>query len=88
RFRIDVVARDAETLRLGDASYPARRIDGIATQVWSNLEPDPTDTYPFIVWLSDDDQRIPLLIHVQNKWGGVVEIELTEYRSPNYELRR
>jgi hypothetical protein len=88
RFRMDAVSRGVETVQVAATTHPAVRIDGLATRVSFDLRPDLTDTYPFIVWLSDDERRIPLLIHVQNKWGGVVEIELTQYSAPGLELPR
>ena len=85
-FRMDVVARGDEAVWQLGASVPVVRIDGILTRLTYDMQPDLTDTYPFIVWLSDDERRIPVRIHVQNQWGGIVELELTYSRSADLEI--
>jgi len=80
-YRVDAVARGTELLEQGGARVRARRVDGILTRMTHDMRPNLSDyTYPFIGWATDDDQRIPLRIHVQAPRGGVIALEMTAYQ--------
>lgn len=85
-FQLRAVARGDESIWQLGAAVGVRRIDGIVTRMSFDLRPDLTDTYPFILWVTDDERRIPVRIHVQNQWGGVTELEMTHYGSHDLEI--
>jgi hypothetical protein len=85
-FQMNAVARGDESIWQLGASVGVRRIDGIVTRMSYDLKPDLTDTYPFIMWVTDDERRIPVRIHVQNQWGGITKLEMTYYRSHDLEI--
>ena len=49
--------------------FPAVRFEGVGR-----------GKYPFTVWISDDADRVPLLVKAETKWGDII-VELVEYGS-------
>lgn len=80
RTQIRVEGREEVTGRLGDR--PAVRMSGTSTRLTSGLRDDlskPPRT--FTLWLSNDDERIPLRILARTELGPV-EITATSYQTP------
>jgi hypothetical protein len=40
------------------------------------------EPYPFDVWISDDDDRVPIQIRVDSRLGGVVVFQAVSYSRP------
>jgi hypothetical protein len=63
--------------------HPALRIDGVARRVTRDLRAEPKKpARDFTVWLSDDENRLPLLTTARTEFGDV-KAELTVYARPD-----
>jgi hypothetical protein len=56
---------------LPSARIPAVRYEGTAL-----------DKYGVVFWVSDDEQRVPLRVATESKWGSI-DVELVDYRPPS-----
>jgi hypothetical protein len=78
---IQVSAR--ETVRTVLGTFPALRIDGLATRVNSRLGIDlGKKPRSYTVWLSDDADRVPLKVLARTELGNL-EVELVHYERPS-----
>lgn len=72
----------AETLETAAGPVRAVRFTGMATRVDPLLRPDRRKPRRFYtLWLSDDQQRVPLRVTGNTEFGEVT-VDLTEYRAP------
>ena len=68
-----------ETRYVALGQYPALRFEGTSRRVTYKMEPDPrSEPRAFTLWLSDDDDRLPLLIEGHTDFGKAA-IELVDY---------
>ncbi|HVK76095.1 MAG TPA: DUF3108 domain-containing protein [Kofleriaceae bacterium] len=66
--------------RLGN--QPTLRLDGTSHRALADLKLDPTKKpRSFSVWLSDDADRVPLLVKAKTEYGDLT-IELVDYQRP------
>ena len=66
----------------------ALRIDGAAAKVSSTLAADQQKKpRQYTVWISDDEQRLPLLVECKTEFGDV-RAELVSYQSPSFTASR
>ena len=70
RARLDVEMWEGAHEYLTSARMPAVRYDGMVEE-----------RIPFQTWVSDDADRVPLLLRARSRWGEI-EVELVEYRAP------
>ncbi|MBL4632549.1 MAG: DUF3108 domain-containing protein [Kofleriaceae bacterium] len=75
-----------ETIKTRMGRYPVIRIDGVAQRVSRGLA-DIKKMKPrnFSVWLSDDADRLPLLIMATTEYGDL-RVEMTEYTRPDRRI--
>lgn len=75
-----MTGRERIRTRLG--RFDAIRIDGVARRMRRNLRED-TRKPPryFTIWLSDDEQRLPILVTGKTEYGDV-KAELVDYNQP------
>jgi uncharacterized protein DUF3108 len=75
-----------ETVRTALGTFPALRIDGLATRVNSRLGFDLTKKpRTYTVWLSDDNDRVPLRVQARTELGDL-DVELVSYERPSRRL--
>jgi hypothetical protein len=72
-----------ETIKTAMGKHPAIRIDGVAQRVNSGLR-DVKSKQPrnYSLWLSDDANRLPLLVMATTEFGDL-RVELVEYSRPD-----
>ena len=75
-----------ETIRTATGRHPAIRLDGVAQRVNRGLG-DVKKKAPrnYSIWLSDDADRLPLLVMATTEFGDL-RLELTEYSRPDHRL--
>lgn len=75
-----------ETIKTRMGRYPVIRIDGVAQRVSRGLT-DLKKKKPrnFSVWLSDDANRLPLLVMATTEYGDL-RVEMTEYTRPDRRI--
>jgi hypothetical protein len=75
-----------ETIKTSLGRYPAIRFDGVAQRVNRGLN-DLKKKKPrnYSVWLSDDADRLPLLVMATTEYGDM-RVELVEYTRPDQRL--
>ena len=79
-YRVEVTASIRETLTIGLGTYPARRFEGVGTRLARNLATNAKrKPRHFSVWVSDDADRVPLLVRARTEFGDV-QVELVEYQ--------
>jgi len=72
-----------EPVKTALGRYPALRIDGVGRRVTRELRPDlDKPERHFTVWLSDDENRLPLVTEGKTEYGDV-KAELVEYSRPD-----
>ncbi len=75
-----------ETVRIGLGTFPALRIDGVATRVNGRLRIDlGKKPRSYTVWVSDDADRVPLKVQARTELGDL-EIELVHYERPSRRM--
>jgi hypothetical protein len=75
-----------ETVRTSLGTFPALRIDGLATRVNSRLGYDiGKKPRTYTVWVSDDADRVPLKVLARTELGNL-EVELVHYERPSRRL--
>jgi hypothetical protein len=77
-WRLDLHVAARETVWSGDESRDAVRIDGIARRMMTRQLQPGRAKRSWSLWVSDDDQRMPLRASVQTR-KHTVELELTDY---------
>jgi hypothetical protein len=77
-----------ETIRTATGRHPAIRFDGVAQRVSRGLS-DVKKKKPrnYSVWLSDDANRLPLLVMATTEYGEL-RVELVEYTRPDQRLTK
>jgi hypothetical protein len=81
QLTLRMTGRDEIKTALG--KNKARRIDGVARRVTRDLRADRRKpARHFTVWLSDDEQRLPLVTEAKTEYGAV-KAELVEYHRPD-----
>ena len=81
-WRTVIELRGRENIVTAVGSRSALRLEGVATPLKANLEAEPKRPQrQFTVWLSDDADRVPLLLKAYTELGDV-EMALTDYQSP------
>jgi hypothetical protein len=89
RSRLRIAARESVVTELG--SLPAVRIEGVARRVLRDGTWEPNGARRnFSVWISDDADRVPVLIVAHTEYGDV-RMQLVEYRpgsAPNLAAGR
>jgi hypothetical protein len=75
-----------ETIKTSTGRHPAIRFDGVAQRVNRGLN-DLKQKKPrnYSVWLSDDANRLPLLVMATTEYGDL-RVELVEYTRPDQRL--
>jgi hypothetical protein len=75
-----------ETIKTSLGRYPAIRFDGVAQRVNRGLN-DLKKKKPrnYSVWLSDDADRLPLLVMATTEYGSL-RVELVDYSRPDQRL--
>jgi hypothetical protein len=75
-----------ETIKTATGRHPAIRFDGVAQRVNRGLN-DLKQKKPrnYSVWLSDDANRLPLLVMATTEYGDL-RVELVEYTRPDQRL--
>jgi hypothetical protein len=77
-----------ETVETALGKMRALRIDGVARRLNANLGVDPTKKpRQYTLWISDDGQRLPLLVEGKTEYGEV-RAELVKYKSPFFTASR
>ncbi len=72
-----------ERVRTRLGRFDALRIDGVARRLTRDLREDPRKPPRYYtMWLSDDDQHLPLLVTGKTEYGEV-KAELVEYTAPS-----
>lgn len=87
-WRSDLEFKGSETRTFAKGLYPALRFEGTASRVTRKMELD-TRRKPrtFTMWLSDDLNRLPLLIEGRTEYGTAA-VKLVGYRKPRKNLAR
>jgi hypothetical protein len=83
-----IVFTGREAIRTAMGTFPAIRIDGVATRLNRRLAVD-TRKKPraYSVWFSDDANRVPLRMTAQTEYGPV-RAELVDYERPELTVAR
>jgi hypothetical protein len=72
-----------ERVRTRLGRFDALRIDGVARRLTRDLREDPKKPPRYYtLWMSDDDQHLPLLVTAKTEYGEV-KAELVEYTAPS-----
>lgn len=72
-----------ERVRTRLGRFDALRIDGVARRLTRDLREDPRKPPRYYtLWMSDDDQHLPLLVTGKTEYGEV-KAELVEYTAPS-----
>jgi hypothetical protein len=75
-----------ETIRTALGKHPAVRLDGVAQRVTRSMRDDKRKKpRHYSVWLSDDANRIPLLVLANTEFGEL-RAEMTDYSRPDERL--
>jgi hypothetical protein len=75
--KVRVVGREQVSTELGN--FPALRFDGTTYRLRRNGERDTSaDQREFSIWISDDEDRVPLLMIARTDYGDV-RMTITEY---------
>lgn len=78
---VRLTQRERVRTRLG--RFDALRIDGVARRLTRDLREDPKKPPRYYtLWMSDDDQHLPLLVTGKTEYGEV-KAELVEYVAPS-----
>jgi hypothetical protein len=78
---VRLTARERVRTRLG--RFDALRIDGVARRLTRDLREDPRKPPRYYtLWMSDDEQHLPLLVTGKTEYGEV-KAELVEYTAPS-----
>jgi hypothetical protein len=82
-WRVDLTAAGSSDLEVPLGRFRAHRLDGVATRMaFGSLNPDRTrPPRSFSVYVSDDEDRLPLLFVAATEYGDV-RIEMTGYDRP------
>jgi hypothetical protein len=82
------VAAGDEKITTPRGVIDTERIEGVAIFVGgSDLSPLPNEkTIPYAVWVSADEHRVPVRMHIWAEWGGIVKLEATAYQPPTAKL--
>jgi hypothetical protein len=72
-----------EEMRVAIGKFTALRIDGVARRVTRTLGDDRgKEPRTYSIWISDDEDRLPLLVSGKTEFGSV-KAELTSYERPD-----
>jgi hypothetical protein len=70
-WRAEVVLRGTEEVETTHGDRRAIRIDGVAQRVRPTMELDDKKLKDFAIWLSDDEDRVPLRMVLASDWGEI-----------------
>jgi hypothetical protein len=70
-WRAEVVRRGTEEIATTRGEQRAIRVDGVAQRVRPTMELDDKKLKDFALWLSDDDERLPLRMVLGSEWGEI-----------------
>jgi hypothetical protein len=84
-FRAEVRAMGNESISTPLGLRDTARIDGVVTRRRGDLSRDETDApYPFIVWIANDESRVPVRFHFESRLGPTVVLDLVHYTRPDH----
>jgi hypothetical protein len=85
-YRVDVTVAAHESVRTALGEFPAVRIEGWASRLRRDLRPDKKHKpRRFTVWMSDDDNRVPLQVAATTEYGEI-GVQLVAYDRPDGSL--
>lgn len=88
-WSVDAVAGAIETIETAGGPKRARKLSCEISPVNDDLSPATWDRpYPFDIWISEDDYRVPLRIRVDSRLGGVVVFDVKKYAQPPESAQR
>lgn len=88
-WSVDAVAHDIETIETAAGTRRARRLECVMSPVDDKLQAASFDApYPFSIWITEDEYRVPARIRVDSRLGGVVVFDLEAYEPPATRARR
>jgi hypothetical protein len=81
-YKIELMAAGREKRKTKLGRYRASRIEGTALRLTDDLSPDTaTRARSFSLWISDDADRLPILVEAVTEYGPV-RVELVDYERP------